>query len=64
MPGTKAGGAKAAQTNKDRYGADFYKNIGKEGGMVRRPNKGFGGNKELARAAGAKGGRISKRVKK
>lgn len=30
MSGTKAGAAKAALTNKEKYGEDFYKNIGSQ----------------------------------
>ena len=33
MAGTKAGGQKAAATNKARHGADFYAKIGKKGGQ-------------------------------
>ncbi|HIA91486.1 TPA: hypothetical protein EYO12_00020 [Candidatus Saccharibacteria bacterium] len=62
MAGTKAGGAKAALTNKKRYGKDFYASIGAKGG--RNGNTGgFAANRELARKAGAKGGRISRRTK-
>lgn len=32
MAGTKAGGKVAANTNKHRYGANFYQNIGAIGG--------------------------------
>lgn len=32
MPGTLEGGRKAAATNKAKYGADFYANIGRKGG--------------------------------
>ena len=32
MPGNKAGGLKAAATNKLRHGEDFYRNIGRIGG--------------------------------
>ena len=46
MAGTSAGGKAAANTNKTKYGSDFY------------------ANRELAREAGAKGGRISRRGKK
>lgn len=60
MPGTKAGGIKAASTNKKRYGKDFYKKIGKHGGM-KSTGGGFADNPELARVAGSKGGKISKR---
>jgi hypothetical protein len=39
MSGTKSGGIKAAKTNKELYGQDFYKNIGADGG---RAGKGGG----------------------
>lgn len=32
MAGTKAGGLKAAATNKAKYGDNFYSNLGKMGG--------------------------------
>lgn len=63
MAGTKKGGAAAAQTNKSKYGADFYAKIGAIGGKKGRTG-GFFANRELARIAGAKGGRISRRTKK
>ena len=62
MAGTKAGGQKAAAKNlaKDPF---FYAKIGARGG--RNGNTGgFAANPELARIAGAKGGRISRRTKK
>lgn len=60
MPGTKAGGLKARQTNFKKYGKDFYKIIGSKGG--RNGNTGgFATNPALARVAGAKGGRVSRR---
>ncbi|HET7630476.1 MAG TPA: hypothetical protein VFK03_03820 [Candidatus Saccharimonadales bacterium] len=62
MAGTKAGGVKAAQTNKNRHGSDFYAKIGARGGQ-RGTTGGFAANRELARLAGAKGGRISRRRK-
>jgi uncharacterized protein len=62
MAGTKAGGMKAAQTNKVRHGSDFYAKIGKKGGHNGHTG-GFAANRELARQAGAKGGRISRRGK-
>ena len=61
MVGTKAGGVKARTTNKERYGEDFYQRIGKKGGSVAGIKKGFALNIELARLAGCKGGRISRR---
>jgi len=62
MSGTKKGGKAAAATNKNKYGADFYSKIGAVGGKKGRTG-GFFANRELARKAGAKGGRISRRTK-
>jgi general stress protein YciG len=62
MAGTKQGGQKAAQTNKERYGTDFYRKIGQVGGK-KSTTGGFAANPELAREAGRKGGRKSKRRK-
>jgi general stress protein YciG len=62
MAGTKAGGQKAANTNKTKYGKDFYAEIGRKGGHNGHTG-GFAANPELAKIAGAKGGRISKRGK-
>jgi general stress protein YciG len=62
MVGTKAGGIKAAKTNLEKHGADFYKRIGKKGGQNGHTG-GFAANRALARVAGAKGGRISRRGK-
>lgn len=63
MAGTKQGGKAAAQTNKTKYGGDFYARIGAAGGKKGRTG-GFWANRELARVAGRKGGRISRRTKK
>lgn len=60
MAGTKAGGAKAAATNRAKYGPDFYARIGAKGGYKGHTG-GFAANPELAKIAGAKGGRKSKR---
>lgn len=60
MSGTKAGGLKAAKTNYEKYGADFYAKIGKKGGSVTGVEKGFATNPALARVVGGKGGRISR----
>ena len=62
MSGTKDGGKAAANTNKTRYGKDFYARIGAKGGK-NGTTGGFFANRELARAAGAKGGKISRRTK-
>lgn len=63
MAGKKEGGIKAAQTNKERHGEDFYREIGAIGGRVRGVKKGFAAHPEIARWAGSKGGKISKRGK-
>lgn len=60
MSGTKLGGIRAAETNRDKYGAGFYAEIGRKGGRKGRTG-GFAANPELARIAGAKGGRRSRR---
>ena len=62
MAGTKEGARKAAATNKARHGSDFYAKIGQKGGKLGRTG-GFFANRDLARQAGAKGGRISRRRK-
>lgn len=55
MAGNKAGGLKAAARNKRKYGDDFYKRIGAQGG--RNGNTGgFAANPQLARIAGMRGG--------
>ena len=60
MAGTKLGGKKAAKTNKERYGDGFYGKIGRIGGTNGHTG-GFAANPALARIAGSKGGKISKR---
>ena len=63
MSGTKNGGLKAAATNRKRYGKNFYKHIGAKGGRLGTTG-GFAANPALAKVAGAKGGRISRRCSK
>ena len=62
MVQTKAGGIKAAKTNYERHGKDFYKRIGKIGGQNGHTG-GFFANRELAKEAGRKGGLVSRRGK-
>ncbi len=62
MAGTRNGGLTAADTIKLKHGADFYANIGRIGGQ-NGTTGGFFANRELARKAGAKGGRVSRRTK-
>ena len=63
MSGTKKGGLKAAQTNKERYGKDYYKKMGSVGGKIGTTG-GFYANRELAKTAGSKGGKTSRRTLK
>ena len=60
MAGTKAGGAKAAKTNKERHGENFYAEIGAKGGRNGHTG-GFAANPELAKLCGAIGGSRSTR---
>lgn len=53
------GGLKTAMTNKQKYGSEWYKKIGSNGGKAKVP-KGFGKNESLASRAGRKAGTISK----
>lgn len=62
MSGTITGGVAAARTNKTRHGQNFYARIGALGGKISRGG-GFAANRELARKAGAIGGRKSRRGK-
>ena len=61
MPGTISGGKKAAAKNLAKD-PDFYKKIGSIGGK-NGTTGGFAANPELARIAGQKGGKISRRTK-
>ena len=63
MSGTKAGGLKAAQTNKKKHGKDFYARIGAEGGRNGHTG-GFYADRKMARLAGALGGAVSRRGRK
>lgn len=62
MAGPKEGGLKASKTNYEKHGKDFYARIGRKGGQNGHTG-GFASNPELAKIAGAKGGRKSKRGK-
>lgn len=71
MAGTKAGGLKAAATNKARHGEDFYKRIGEKSwknpfreiggfGSLKKGKDGLTGP-ERAKIVGRAGGKISRR---
>lgn len=58
MGGTKIGGLRTAATNKVRYGADYYKTIGRMGG-IKSQGGGFAegeAGRLRASEAGRKGG--------
>lgn len=61
MTGVRAGGLKAAKTNKLRHGSDFYRKIGAMGGAKSRGG-GFAYDRALAREAGRRGGKASRRT--
>jgi uncharacterized protein YcfJ len=60
MAGNKNGGKKAAETTKRKYGSSFYAKIGALGG-VKGTTGGFYARRDIARTAGAIGGRKSRR---
>lgn len=62
MAGSKIGAAKAVAKILERE-PGYFRRIGQMGGRATGSHKGFGSNRELARSAGAKGGRISRRTK-
>lgn len=60
MAGTTLGGKKAANTNRQKYGDNFYQRIGGIGGKISKTG-GFFANRDLASRAGRIGGMRSKR---
>lgn len=76
MSGNRTGGLKAAQKNKERYGADFYQKLGAKAGKIGRTG-GFAasvvcqnaacsytdvvGTHYIRQCAGYKGGTISRK---
>lgn len=72
MAGTIGGGRKAAETNKAKYGPDFYRNIGRKGG-TNGHDGGFASRDlgkdgltgpERAKIYGSIGGKVSRRGRK
>lgn len=66
MVGTKAGGKKTKSTILTRFGTDYYRNIGRQGGIHSVLNNGvakhgFGSGPQDPRKAGAKGGVMGRR---
>lgn len=62
MSGTKAGGKKCAETNKTRYGKDWYARIGAKGGRNGHTGGFASMTPEQVRAAGRKGGLTSSKA--
>lgn len=62
MTGTIDGGHQTARTNKKRYGEDFYKKIGRMGGL-KSEGGGFSRVPGLASLAGRKGA-AGKKIRK
>lgn len=60
MAGNREGAMKAKQKMLERYGKDYYKEIGRRGGQ-KGTTGGFFANRQLASIAGKKGGTISRR---
>lgn len=58
---TKEGGVKVRKTIEEKYGKDFWREIGRKGGKA-TGMKGFALNPKLASIAGSKGGKISTRA--
>lgn len=56
MAGTREGGIKTRDMNLKKHGKDFYKEIGRKGGL-KTGKKGFALNPALAIVAGRKGGK-------
>lgn len=64
MAGSRIGGLKAAKTNKEKYGDDFFAIQGAKGGSTPTTKpKGFAANRSLAAKAGKIGGEKSRRGK-
>lgn len=58
---TKAGAQKARAALLEKFGPNYWRELGARGGAASR-KCGFYANRELAREAGKKGGKVSKRT--
>ena len=56
MAGTTIGGLKTVETNKKKYGEDFYVRIGAKGGAKTAFKKGFPPTQDQQPPAGVRGG--------
>jgi general stress protein YciG len=66
MGGTVEGGKRAAENIKKKFGSDFFIKLGKKSWQdpKRKMTGGFFADRELAKSAGSKGGKISRGKKK
>lgn len=63
MAGTKEGGIKARKAIMERYGENYYRDLGHKGGTTSKGAlRGFATNPSLASQAGKRGGYSSKRT--
>jgi general stress protein YciG len=60
--GHKKAGRKGGQATASSHGQDFYSSIGRKGGQVSPGN--FANDPQRARAAGQKGGKARKKIKR
>lgn len=61
MSGTRAGGIKARNTNLEKFGPNFYKEIGSKGGKNGHTGGFASATHEFCSACGRKGGLKSRR---
>lgn len=61
MAGSKKGGAKASQIMKEKYGEDYYRELGRRGGKNTGALKGFSAYPDKAKEYGKTAGKKSKR---
>ena len=61
MAGSREGGAKASQIMKEKYGEDYYRELGRRGGKLSGALKGFSVYPDKAKEYGKIAGKKSKR---
>lgn len=61
MAGSREGGLKASQIMKEKYGEDYYRELGRRGGKITGALKGFSVHPDKAKEYGKTAGKKSKR---
>ena len=61
MAGSREGGLKASQIMKEKYGKDYYRELGRRGGKITGALKGFSVYPDKAKEYGKTAGKKSKR---